>query len=488
MPRVFAPFKKLKINPRVFYTLFSIFVIVGGTYAAIQYANGYYRITRQGIVPSTGLLSANSFPTGAEVLINGRLVTATDDTYYLEPGTYDIEIRKDGFNPWFKRMTVQPELVTQTNAQLFPIAPSLSPLTFTGLSGVFPSPDGQKLLYFTNTTNSASKNGLYVLDLTNSPLSLQRGPRQVSNDPAGFDLENAQIIWSPDSSEAMVITDNRQVMLDLNRLNQLETLPDVSFTSRQILSQWENEMYIRERQYLREFPPDIIRIATTSAKNVYFSPDKKKLLYTATAPAVLSEDLLPPLPATNTQPENRTLEPGSIYVYDREEDKNFKVGTEAEILASKLAQASNNSLSPEPSPSPDISSSAVDTASSSALVDKHLLAVDLFNSQARTLQSDPNFFRTLQATNSAQTVNQFNVYHTPLFAGTFQWYPDSNRLIFVDRNRIRIKEYDNTNDTIIYAGPYAGTFAYPWPDGSKMLILTSFGSEIPNNLYGIELR
>ena len=33
----------------------------------------------------------------------------------------------------------------------------------------------------------------------------------------------------------------------------------------------------------------------------------------------------PPLIASNQTPEERTIEPGSIYVYDTEEDKNFKL-------------------------------------------------------------------------------------------------------------------------------------------------------------------
>ena len=194
-----------QVNRRLLYTLASGLVIFLGTFLAIQYASGAYRFTESGVSPVTGLLSANSFPNGAEVYIDDRLVSATDDTIYLKPGSYQIEIRKDGFWPWRKTVDVEGELVTQTNAQLFPIAPSLVPLTFTGVENVTPSPDGQKILYYTASASAQTKNGLYVLELVDNLLSLQRGPKQIAQNVPGIDLSQAQFIWSPDSTEVMVL-------------------------------------------------------------------------------------------------------------------------------------------------------------------------------------------------------------------------------------------------------------------------------------------
>lgn len=442
-------------NRRLLYTFLSLAIILSGTFVAIQYAKGNFRLTRQGFVPETGLLSANSFPTGAEVIINGKLLTATDDTIYLEPGQYSVEIVKDGYWPWRKNLIVERELVTQTNTQLFPMAPSLVPFTFTGVQNINPSPDGQKIIYYTASASAQNKNGLYFIELTDSPLALQRGTRQIAEDISQWDLAHAQIIWSPDSSEALLIGNNKRVMLDLYRKNNLNTLPDITSESRQILSQWEEEMYIRERQFLGRFPPEVIQIATQSAKNVYISPDKKRLLYTATQEVTLPEGITPPVPSVNTQPQERVLQPGSIYVYDREEDTNFKVGQ---------------------------------TATDSAMISKQLLATDLYNRQALDLDASPSAFRRLQATTSAQTARNFNVYHTPLFTDTFQWYSDSRHLIYTAQNSIFIQEYDGTNDTTVYSGPYSSEFVYPWPDGSRLLILTSFSPDTPDNLYGIELK
>ena len=140
-------------------------------------------------------------------------------------------------------------------------------------------------------------------------------------------------------------------------------------------------MYLRERQFLGKFPPELIAVATQSAKNVYISPDKKRLMYTATQEGNLPPELIPPIPATNTQLENRDLVPGNIYIYDREEDRNFLVGQESE-------------------------NSEIDY--------KKLLATDLATRTPQTLESSPSAFLSLQASESAQTAANYNRYHTPL--------------------------------------------------------------------------
>lgn len=447
-----------RINVRVLYTLFSLLVILGGTLVAIEYAKGSLRITRSGIVQGTGLLSANSYPTGAQIKINGELQSATNDTLYLEPGEYTIELVKEGFSPWKKSLQLQQELVTQTNARLFPQNPSLIPLTYTGVEHVVPSPDGQKLLFYTASASAQIKNGLYVLQLGDNLLSLGNEPKQIAYDTnSTIDFTEAEVIWSPDSNQVLFISPNREVLLDISKNVDLATQPGISFRRRQLLSEWQEEMYLRERQFLAKFPPEIIELATTSAENVYLSPDKNRLLYTATASAVIPENLVPPIPSASTQPEQRSIEPGNIYIYDREEDKNFWIGLQPEA-ATNSAQT------------------------------KSLLATDLANRAPLSLEASPSAFETLQATESAQTVANFLAYHTPLYTNGIQWFPNSRHILYTQGGRIQIKEFENTNDTTVYSGPFLDDFVYPWPDGSRLIILTSFSPDTPPNLYTIELK
>lgn len=448
----------LKVNKRVLYTFISFLIVISGTIVAIQYANGSYHITDKGFVgrSGSGLLSASSLPTGGEVYINDKLVTATPDRLYLEPGNYQISITKDGYTTWKKTVSLKEKVVTETNAKLFPIAPSLTRLTFTGISNIAPSPDGQKILYYTASQSASQKNGLYVLSLSNNnAISFDTGPKQIAEDVAAYKLGQAKFIWSPDSTEVMVLTDAKEMVLPIDKMSDVRTLPDISFKKKQMLSEWEADMYVKEREFLGKFPPEVIEVATQSAKNVYISPDKKRLLYTATKPTTLPDHLVPAIPGTNSQPQQRTLQPGSIYVYDREEDRNFKIAQEP-----KNSQA----------------------------LPKQLLATDLYNSTARTLLTDPTGFSKLQATASAQTVANFDRYYSSLYTETLQWFPDSTHLFFVQDNAVKIAEYDGTNVFSLYAGPFEHSFVYPWPDGSRILITTSFSPGVPPNLYAIELK
>ncbi len=445
--------RKKRINLRVVYTLFSALFIIVGTIIAILYTKGNFRLTRRGILQESGILSANSFPPGAQVFVDGELLSATDDTLYLEPGDYLIEIKKEGFSPWQKALSIKKELVTQTNAQLFPTTPSLTPLTVLGTDKVLPSPDGQKLLFYTASASDSSKQGLYVLELADGVLPFNRQARQVLTDSSKvFDFENSEYVWSPDSTEILVMSPFKDLRFAADKKNDNNFLANMRGQRTEILSSWEEEMYLRERQFLGKFPEEVIEIATKSAKNVYISPDKKRLLYTAMDSVNLATDLVPPIPSRSTQEENRDLEPGSIYIYDREEDTNFLVGTDTSEQV------------------------------------KTLLATDLDQKQVQTLQASPSAFRRLQATESAQIAQNFAAYHTTLYTHGLQWFTDSKHLLYLQDGVIRIKEYDNGNDTALYAGPFAGEFVYPWPDGSKVLILTSFGSDQNPNLYAVELK
>ena len=447
---------QVSANRGLFFTVISTLLILIGSYFAIQYAKGNYHFTESGFSETAGLLAVNSFPDGAKVYINGKLTTATDDTLYLNPNTYQVEIKKDGYSSWKKKLSIERNLVTQANARLFPSAPSLTPLTFIGVENLSPSPDGQKIVYFTASNSGKEKNGLWLMELAANPLSLQKGPKQISDNPVIFDLKKAEFIWSPDSDQLIVLTKNKKLLIDVNKntkLNQLKSLNSKQFQT--LLDSWENEMYLKEKQFLNKFPSKIIAIATQSAYNVYFSPDKKKLLYTASAAATIPQNLLPPLPAASTQRQERKLHPGSIYVYDREEDRNFKVGQE-KANSHKLKK---HLLTLQP----DLKLGLLDAATTSA----HL---------------------SLQASTAAETAKNWRVYHSPLYANTFQWYPDSNHLFFGENNTIKIEEYDGTNVQNLYAGPFMNQFIYPWPDGSRILIYTSFSPTTPLNLYAIELK
>ncbi|MBI4084657.1 MAG: PEGA domain-containing protein [Candidatus Levybacteria bacterium] len=70
-----------------------------------------------------------------------------------------------------------------------------------------------------------------------------------------------------------------------------------------------------------------------------------------------------------------------------------------------------------------------------------------------------------------------------------RWFPDSKHLSYVYDNKIDIMEYDASNQTTIYAGPFIDNYVFPWPNGSKIIVLTNLNNlNIPPNLYTISLK
>ena len=431
------------------YTIFSAVVIATGTYFAIRWAQGDYRVDQnvESFARETGLLHATSSPKGAEVYIDGKLTSITDNTIYLAPGEYDVRIAKDGYNSWSKRIKIEKSLVSTTNATLYPYSPSITSITYTGVTNPLASPDGTKILYYTNTASARSKNGLYVLDVTN----LSRSPQQICDDDPDFDLVHADILWSPDSNDVLVFTPVRTFLLNTSRFVNLQSSPDVSLQLNQTFSAWESDIALREQQFAEKIPLSALDIIRQNAKNIYLSPDLTKIVYTATASATIPDNLIAALPAPNSQPQTRTLTPDKIYVYDAYEDRNYLLTDAEETSSSK-----NLLTSPVP------------------------LATHPVASAGKISH------QTLQADNLEQTITNFQAYYGA-HTHPWIWLPDSTHLVAIVNSQIVIISYDGTNSTTVYSGPFAGDFILPSPNGHAILILTAFNPASPDNIYAIEL-
>src|ERR1035437_6252891 len=161
----------------LFLTIATIFVVLlGKGYGLNLNGNG------GPILSGTGLLVATSSPDGAQVIINGHLTTATDNTINLAPGEYDVKIFKEGYFPWQKKITIKKEVVSKADALLFPSAPQLTSITNVGIENPVLDPTETKLAY-TVASQSATKNGIYVLDMSIRPIiTLQNASTQLVDD------------------------------------------------------------------------------------------------------------------------------------------------------------------------------------------------------------------------------------------------------------------------------------------------------------------
>lgn len=312
--------------------IFLLTIIIVGTFATLValYARGYrFDPTTFRFAPH-GILVIKSHPDGSQVYINGELETATNATIRLAPGTYDVSVRREGYLPWQKRLTIEKEVVTEADAQLFRVVPSLSAVTFSGVVSPLSSPDYTKIAYIVPSTsnNDSDKEGLWVMETVNLPLGFTRDPRRITDG----DLTGATWRWSPNAREILLTTRTGVFLLDAGTFTPQNQRVNVASSRDQILEEWQEEENQKLQAQLRPLPNDLKDILSRKTSSVVFSPDETKILYTASSSATIPEDLIKPVPGSSTQEEERSLRPGHTYVYDIKEDRNFLIDEDSSSL------------------------------------------------------------------------------------------------------------------------------------------------------------
>lgn len=371
----------------------STLVIVGVVGAFVSfYARGYrFNFKTFRFLPN-GILVIKSEPDGASVFVNGDLKTATNATLPLSPGTYDVEVKKEGFSSWNKRLTIEKEIVTLVSASLFKTAPSLSPITFSGANNPIESQDGGKIAY-------NDKDGLWIIDVVNLPLGFGRDPRKVTDG----DLENSTFQFSPNGAEILLTTSQGIFLLPSGSFTAQSERVNIASRKIAIISGWEEERKVKLTSLIRNFPLELFEIFSRKTSTLTPSSNEQMILYTASSSANLPENLVKSLPGASTQKQERQVKEGQTYVYDIKEDRNFLITDQKEAK--------------------------------------------------------------------------------PL------WLPTSGHLLLAEKGGVTIMDYDGTNRQVVYSGSYVFPFAYPFSNSSKLLILTSLGSDSATpNLYSLTIK
>ena len=433
-----------RAQKRNLITITSLILIAVLTLIAGFFVRGYRIDLNNKTLRPTGILSATSIPEGAQVWLNGKLKTATNQTIVLPPGEYQVEIKKPGFSTWKKTITIEKEVVSEADAQLFPIAPDLKALSFTGANWPQISPDGTKLFYFvtseeelvlsdnekptekiisvinqdseieatTTASVKESKIGLWIIHLTERPLSRSFQSRIFVKLADDFNFQDTLIQWSPNSGKIIMITPDSRgnkdyFLLDTNQSYDFTVPPLISekeIQALKTLSEWQEQENLRIQQLLEKLPEKLQEYLVNKVENLSFSPDELKILYQTREKITLPERFVAKeIIGTSTQKEIRQLEPGSWYIYDIKEDKNFLV---------------------------------LDNQDTS-----------------------------------------------------ISWFPTSRHLLLVKENlSIEIIEYDGHNQTTLYSGPFENNYVFPFPSGKQLLILTSLNKNRPSDLYFVSLE
>lgn len=72
----------------------------------------------------------------------------------------------------------------------------------------------------------------------------------------------------------------------------------------------------------------------------------------------------------------------------------------------------------------------------------------------------------------------------------YTWLPDSAHVIMIQEGKVVIAEYDGSNQAVVYAGNFLNNFVAPWPDASKLVIISSVPTPTASapNLFGVNLK
>lgn len=443
---------------RVIVSLLVTISILVVALAAIFWARGFKPDFKTGRIERTGLIVANSTPTGAQVYLDDRLTSATNTTItYLEPKTYKVRIEKEGYTAWQKDIEVAADLASEIKALLFPTTPEIKPLTTTGSFNPTLSPDGTKIIYGA----TGQRAGLYLLPLPDRPLALGQVPKLLAKNTPQIDYTKAKFIWAPDSKQVISqfndelgnVTDNLLIDTEKTDQNPLDITASLTAT----LRSWQQDLDARA-QTLSITVPQSIKDATQAAlpadkaggqaaeanlvesqsqesksrvktdstlptltlnyfpTGLIFSPDEEKVLY-------LDKNASPRSPRGEAGGEA-----GKYQVYDLKTKKNFTLPLAAQTSREQT--------------SPGSAGGQADLA--------NLLAIS--------------------------------------------WYPDSGHLVVAQNppggGQISIIEFDGSNKMIIYSGKFENNFVFAHPSGTRLIILTTLTQQegSPPNLYSVNLK
>jgi hypothetical protein len=313
----------------ILLSVVTLVIIIGASLTVIAYGRGYRLDLNNKSFGTTGLIAATSDPTGAQLFIDGKPKSATNTNLNIAPGWYTITVVKNGYQPWEKRVRVQGEVLTRVDAMLFSGNPSLFALTTSGVMNPTLSPDGTKLAYVvpeiqesTNSAQMVSRAGVWVLDLLDKPLGMNRDARQLLKREQ-LDTDNGVLVWSPDSKQLLLTTYTEEAyLLESDKFNDS---PKPQFDITLLQKDWDELRISKEKEKLLSLKDEVMNIATSSMNILSFSPDETRILYQASVSATLPTIISPPLIGTNPTEEVRDVKPGNVYVYDVKEDRNYVI-------------------------------------------------------------------------------------------------------------------------------------------------------------------
>ncbi len=247
----------MKKSTRTFlFALFAILFLVI-TPAIVRYSQGYRIDWQNKTIVQTGALFLEPRPAPVEVYLNGEFTKKSSFVFQniflgnLLPKEYLVEVKKEGYSPWRKKLTVSPKLVSEAkNITLFPLPadrqaglPDPDKINKIGenLRDFFPSPSGKYFVFLKNT--QVPKMSLYSLNDQREILAL--------NMPSAFaDYTIGDVQWDRDSTNIIFSLNNsaERLLFSYNIENAAISKPPKDSSLEKISYDTERAIVARDRK------------------------------------------------------------------------------------------------------------------------------------------------------------------------------------------------------------------------------------------------
>ena len=408
--------KPRSVKKQVFISFSILLLLIIVTVLVILYGKGYRLFVQHGTpeISKTGILNFTSDPTGAQVFIDGHLTTATNNSLNLNPGKYAVTISKDGYLDWKKDFQIEKEVVSDAFATLYPKAPSLQSISTFGIKSAILDPTGTKLA-FNIASRSAVQNGIYVYDMTSKSFPIlagQSSTTQIVNDTTD-NFSEAKLAWSPDGTQIIA-----SISASINN---------------------SPTYYLLNTNSLNQTPQDITAVYQNTLDTWHQQREDKETAQIKSLKPKVQQFAKKYFHILSWSPD------GNKILYQASESANMPVFVKPRLIGDNY------------------------------LYEQRVLeqnAIYVYN-----IAEDYNT-RILEPINTVCTFDNptcscddFNECPIPL-----TWMPDSAHLLYVHNKKIDVVEDDGSNMTTLYAGPFVDHYVFPWPDGSKLVILTNLNS------------
>jgi hypothetical protein len=153
---------------RIVLPLFSLGIFLVASLVVLVISQG--QTLDRGNFVQTGIIRVNSIPSdNVQAFINDQKANYADFRISnINPGVVNLRLTKEGYTPWEKPIKVEPGIVTDVYAQLYPNTIPFTKVLTTNINQTFFSQDGQYIYY--TILNGTSLDGLWRLKLTRNLL------------------------------------------------------------------------------------------------------------------------------------------------------------------------------------------------------------------------------------------------------------------------------------------------------------------------------